>query len=164
MKFDISKIANATLYMLENKVVNLNDKKLEALLFMIDYTHYKKHEEKIFGDEYIKAKRSPEAKIMGDIFNIIANDIDLEEDDERMYIITEFLEYLDIEILDKVKFTELNFIKMEEEYDKSLFTKKERNTIEAVVEKYAKETPRQMSNATFSIEKVRTTPLGEVII
>jgi len=164
LKFDISKIANATLYMLENKVVNLNDKKLEALLFMIDYTHYKKHEEKIFGDEYIKAKRSPEAKIMGDIFNIIANDIDLEEDDERMYIITEFLEYLDIEILDKVKFTELNFIKMEEEYDKSLFTKKERNTIEAVVEKYAKETPRQMSNATFSIEKVRTTPLGEVII
>ena len=64
MKFDISKIANATLYMLENKVDNLNDKKLESLLFMIDYTHQKKHEEKIFGDEYIKAKRSPEAKIM----------------------------------------------------------------------------------------------------
>ena len=64
----------------------------------------------------------------------------------------------------KEKFTELGFVKMEEEYDKSLFSKKERNTIEAVVEKYAKETPRQMSNATFSIEKVRTTPLGEVII
>ena len=164
MKFDISKIANATLYMLENKVVNLNDKKLEALLFMIDYTHYKKHEEKIFGDEYIKAKRSPEPKIMGDIFGIIANDIDLEENDERMYIITEFQEFLDIEILEKEKFIELGFVKMEEEYDKTLFTQKERNTIEAVVEKYAKETPRQMSNATFQIEKVRTTPLGEVII
>jgi len=164
LKFDISKIANATLYMLENKVTNLNDKKLEALLFMIDYTHQKKHDEKIFGDEYIKAKRAPEPKIMGDIFGIIANDIDLEEDDERMYIITEFLEFLDIEILEKEKFIELGFIKMEEEYDKSLFTKKERNTIEAVVEKYAKETPRQMANATFSIEKVRTTPLGEVII
>jgi len=164
LKFDISKIANATLYMLENKVVNLNDKKLEALLFMIDYTHYKKHEEKIFGDEYIKAKRAPEPKIMGDIFGIIANDIDLEENDERMYIITEFLEFLDIEILEKEKFIELGFVKMEEEYDKTLFTQKERNTIEAVVAKYAKETPRQMSNATFSIEKVRTTPIGEVII
>lgn len=164
MKFDISKIANATLYMLENKVVNLNDKKLEALLFMIDYTHQKKHDEKIFGDEYIKAKRAPEPKIMGDIFGIIANDIDLDEDDERMYIITEFLEFLDIEILEKEKFIELGFVKMEEEYDKTLFTQKERNTIEAVVAKYAKETPRQMSNATFSIEKVRTTPLGKVII
>jgi len=164
LKFDISKIANATLYMLENKVVNLNDKKLEALLFMIDYTHQKKHEEKIFGDEYIKAKRAPEPKIMGDIFGIIANDIDLEENDERMYIITEFLEFLDIEILEKEKFIELGFVKMEEEYDKTLFTQKERNTIEAVVAKYAKETPRQMSNATFSIEKVRTTPIGEVII
>ena len=164
MTFDIGKIANATLYMLENKVNNLNDKKLEALLFMIDYTHQKKHDEKIFGDKYIKAKRSPEAKIMGDIFDIIANDIDLEEDDERMYIITEFLEFLDIEILEKEKFIELGFVKMEEEYDKTLFTQKERNTIEAIATQYAKETPRQMSNATFSIEKVRTTPLGEVII
>ena len=164
MKFDISKIANATLYMLENKVVNLNDKKLEALLFMIDYTHYKKHEEKIFGDEYIKAKRSPEPKIMGDIFNIIANDIDLDENDERMYIITELLEFLDIEILEKEKFNELVFVKMEEEYDKTLFTQKERNTIEAIATKYAKETPRQMANATFSIEKVRTTVLGDIII
>ena len=164
MKFDISKIANATLYMLENKVVNLNDKKLEALLFMIDYTHYKKHEEKIFGDEYIKAKRSPEPKIMGDIFGIIANDIDLDENDEKMYIITEFLEFLDIEILKKEKFIELGFVKMEEEYDKTVFSQKERNTIEAVVAKYAKETPRQMANATFSIEKVRSTTIGDLII
>jgi len=164
LKFDISKVANATLYMLENKVIHLNDKKLEALLFMIDYTHQKKHEETIFGDEYIKAKRSPEAKIMGDIFNIIANDVDLEEDDERMYIITEFLEFLDIEILEKEKFTELGFVKMEEEYDKTVFTQKERNTIEAVVSKYTKETPRKMLNATFSIEAVRKAQLGEVII
>jgi len=164
VKFDISKIANATLYMLENKVVNLNDKKLEALLFMIDYTHYKKHEEKIFGDEYIKAKRSPEPKIMGDIFGIIANDIDLDENDEKMYIITEFLEFLDIEILKKEKFIELGFVKMEEEYDKTVFSQKERNTIEAVVAKYAKETPRQMANATFSIEKVRSTTIGDLII
>jgi len=101
---------------------------------------------------------------MGDIFNIIANDVDLEEDDERMYIITEFLEFLDIEILEKEKFTELGFVKMEEEYDKTVFTQKERNTIEAVVSKYAKETPRKMLNATFSIEAVRKAQLGEVII
>ena len=164
MKLDINKIANATLYMLENKVDNLNDKKLLALLFMIDYTHLENHGEKIFGEEYIKEKRAPEAKHIGDMFDIIANDIDLEDDDDRLYLITEFLDYLDIEILEKSKFIELKFIIMEEEYDKSLFSKKERKTIESIVEKYSKETPRQMANATFGIEKVRTTPLGEVII
>ena len=164
MKLDINKVANATLYMLENKVTNLSDKKLCALLFMMDNTHLEEHGEKIFGDEYIKAKRTPEAKVMGDIFNIIANDVDLEEDDDRLYIITEFLDSLDIEILEKEKFIELNFIKMEEDYDKTLFSKKERKTLETIVSKYEKETPRQMANATFGIEKVRSTAIGEVII
>jgi hypothetical protein len=147
-----------------NKVENLNDKKLLALLFMIDNTHLEEHGEKIFGDEYTKEKRTPEAKIMGDIFDIIANDIDLEEDDERLYIITEFLDSLDIEILEKEKFIELNFVKMEEDYDKSVFTEIEKITIGTTVAKYLKETPRQMANATFQIEKVRTTAIGEVII
>ncbi len=164
MKFDINKVANATLYMLENKVNHLNDKKLVAMLFMIDYSHFTQYGEKIFADLYIKEKRSPRAQIMSDIFNIIANDIDLDEDDERLYIISEFLEFLDIEILKKEKFTELNFIKMEEEYDKTLFSKKERNTLESIVSKYRKETPRQMSNATFSIDAVRQTKLGDIII
>lgn len=164
MKIDITKIANATLYMLDNKVEHLNDKKLSALLFMIDYTHLKNYGKKVFLEEYIKTKRAPEPKIMGDIFTIIANDIDLEDDDERVYFITEFLDFLDIEIVAKEKFTELQFIKMEEEYDKSLFSHKEQKTLQTIVEKYKKETPRQMANATFSKEKVRTTALGEVII
>jgi len=164
LKLDINKVANVTLYMLEKKVENLNDKKLLALLFMMDNAHLEEHGEKIFGDTYIKAKRTPEAEIMGDIFDIIANDIDLEEDDERLYIITEFLEFLDIEILAKEKFIELNFVKMEEDYDKSIFSENEKIIIGATVAKYLTETPRQMANATFGIEKVRTTPVGEVII
>lgn len=164
MKFDINKIANAILYMLENKVENLNDKKLSALLFMIDFTHYENYGEKIFGEDYIKDKRAPEPVHMGEIFDIIANDIDLDDEDERVYLITELLDYLDIEILAKPKFIELKFLKMEEEYDGSLFTKKEKKTISSVVEKYKNDTPRNMANATFSIEKVRTTALGEVII
>jgi hypothetical protein len=164
LKFDINKVANATLFMLESKVDNLNDKKLAALLFMIDYTHLEKHGEKVFGEEYIKEKRTPEPKIMGDIFDIIANDIDLEDDDDRLYLITEFLDSLDIEILEKSKFIELKFIIMEEDYDKSLFSKEERETMNTIVKKYLKETPRQMANATFQIEKVRNTPMGEIII
>jgi hypothetical protein len=150
--------------MIENKVENLNDKKLSSLLFIIDYTHLEDHGEKIFGEEYLKEKRTPTPKIMGDIFDIIANDIDLDDEDDRLFIITELLAYLDIEILEKEKFIELNFLRMEEEYDKTIFSKKERKTIETIVEKYKKETPRQMANATFSIDKVRTTPVGEIII
>jgi len=164
LKFDITKIANAILYMIENKVTNLNDKKLCALLFIIEYNHLQTYEEKIFGETYLKEKRSPQPKIMGDIFNIIANDIDLEDEDERLYLITELLDFLDIEIIEKEKFNELNFIKMEEEYDPSLFSKKEKKTLESVVEKYKNETPRQMANATFAKEKVRQTELGAVII
>ena len=94
MKFDINKIANVILYLLDNEVKNLNDKKLSILLFLMDYNHQKNCGEKIFGDEYVKSKRNPEPKILGDIFNIIANDVDLEEDDERLYLITELLENL----------------------------------------------------------------------
>ena len=164
MKFDITKIANAILFMIENKVKNLNDKKLCALLFIVEYNHLQTYEDKIFGETFIKGKRAPEPQIMGDIFNIIANNIDLEDDDERLYIITELLDFLDIEILEKAKFNELNFIKMEEEYDPSIFSKKEQKTLENVIEKYKNETPRQMANATFAKEKVRTTVLGEIII
>ncbi|MGK0256122.1 MAG: hypothetical protein ACI81I_000732 [Arcobacteraceae bacterium] len=164
MKFDITKIANAILFMIENKVTNLNEKKLSALLFLIDYTHLEKHGEKVFGEEYIKTKRAPEPKILNDLFQIIANDVDLEDDDDRVYIITELLDFLDIEILEKEKFTELGFIKMEEIYEPSLFSESEKEVMTEIIRNYKKETPRQMSNTTFGIEKVRETTIGEVII
>jgi len=34
---DITKVANFILYMIENKVSYINDKKLSILLFLIDY-------------------------------------------------------------------------------------------------------------------------------
>jgi len=164
MNFDITKIAHTILYMLDNEVKHLNDKKLSILLFLMDYNHLTNCEDKIFGDEYIKSKRNPEPKVLSDIFNIIANDEDLEEDDERLYLITELLEYLDIEILEKKDFVELKFIKMEEEYDESLFNKDELKTINKIVTKYKNETVRNIANATFKIEKVRETAINEVII
>ena len=164
MKFDITKIANAILFMIEKKTTNLNEKKLSALLFLIDYIHLEKYGEKVFGEKYKKTKRAPEPKILGDLFRIIANDIDLEDEDDRVYIITELLDFLDIEILDKEKFVELGFVKMEEIYDPSLFSQSEKEVMSEIIIKYQKETARQMSNATFGIEKVRETAIGEVII
>ncbi|NVJ52681.1 MAG: DUF4065 domain-containing protein [Campylobacteraceae bacterium] len=164
MKIDITKIANAILYMLEKDVKHLNDRKVAILLFLMDFEHQKKTGEKIFNEEYIKDKRNPEPAVIGEIFEIIANSEDLDEEDERLYIIQELLDYLDIEVLTKDKFIELKFIKMEEEFDKSLFSRKEINSIEAVIEKYSEDTARKVANATFKIQKVRDTALNEVII
>lgn len=164
MKIDITKIANAILYMIEKDVKHLNDRKVTILLFLMDFENQKKTGEKIFNEEYIKDKRNPEPVVISEIFDIIANSEDLDEEDERLYIIQELLDYLDIEVLTKDNFIELKFIKMEEEFDKSLFSRKEINSIEAVIEKYSEDTARKVANATFRIEKVRDTALNEVII
>ena len=161
---NINKIANSVIYMLDNKVANLNDKKLCVMLFLIDYAHFKSNGSKIFNETYIKSNRSPEPKILSSIFDVIAKDQDLDEEDERLFIIQEFLDNLDIEIFKKEKYVELKFIKMEEDFDESLFTKDEFKTIDKIISKYKNETPRKMANACFSIDDVRKTPNGEVII
>lgn len=164
MKLDITKIANVILYLLDEKVLHLNDRKLSILLFLMDFNHLENCNEKIFGEEYIKDKRNPEPSVISEIFDIIANQEDLDEDDERLYLIQELLDYVDIEILNNDKFIELEFIKMEEEFDEELFSKEEMKTIKKITEKYKDETARKIANACFQIEKVRNTALNEVII
>ncbi len=164
MKFDITKIANTIVYMLDNGVLHLNDKKLLILLFLIDYEHQENYNSKIFGEEYIKDKRNPQAKVLSELFDILANDEDLDEEDERRYLIAELLDYVDMGILEKNNFIELKFIKMDEEFDESLFTKDEMETLDKVISKYKDETPRKIANACFGIDKVRETIMGEVII
>lgn len=160
----MTKVANVILYLLDEKVSQLTDRKVSIFLFLMDYNHFKATGEKMFGEEYIKDKRNPEPKVLSEIFDIIANGEDLDEEDERLFLIQELLDYLDIEILTKEKFIELKFIKMEEKFDDNLFNKEEMKTIKKVVDKYKKETPRKVANACFQIEEVRKTKLGEIII
>jgi len=164
LKLDITKVANVIIYMLDEKVLHLNDRKLSILLFLMDFNHLENCNTKIFGDEYIKDKRNPEPTILSEVFDIIANQEDLDEEDERLFLIQELLDYIDIEILTKEKFIELEFIKMDEEFDESLFEKEEMKTIKKIVEKYKEETARKIANACFQIDKVRETQLNEVII
>lgn len=163
MNFDMTKVANVILYMLHKKVKNLNDKKLLIMLFLMDYNHSKHCGKKIFGDEYIKYNRNPEGKILSEIFDIIANEEDLDEEDERLYLIQELLDYLDIEVRANEKFIELNFIKMEEEFDESLFNKDELITIQKVINEHQNSSVRNIANETFKIDDVRKTANGEVI-
>ncbi len=164
MNFDMTKIAHVILYMLHKKVKNLNDKKLLIMLFMMDYNHFKHCGKKIFGDDYIKHSRNPEGKILSEIFDIIANEEDLDEEDERLYLIQELLDYLDIEVSANDKFIELKFVKMEEEFDETLFSSDELKTIQKVINEHQNTTVRNLANETFKIEEVRKTNKGEVII
>ena len=140
----MTKVANVILYMLHKQVKNLNDK--------------------IFNDTYIKGSRHPEPVIVSELFDIVANEEDLEEEDERIYLMQELLDYLDIEIVEKEKFIELNFIKMEEEFDESIFSKDEMKTIHKIVSEYLNTSTRNLANDCFKIEEVRATKNGEVII
>jgi hypothetical protein len=150
--------------MLENKVQNLNDKKLYSLLFLIEYNHLETCGVKMFDETFVKNSRNPDPKTLAELFDIIANGEDLEEDDERLYIIQELLDHIDIEILKKEKYIELKFLKMEEGFDSSLFTKDEFKTLDKIVNKYCNETSRKLANVCFGIEKVRQTTNGETII
>ncbi|WP_419769969.1 MAG: type II toxin-antitoxin system antitoxin SocA domain-containing protein [Candidatus Marinarcus sp.] len=164
MQTDMTKIANVILYMLHKQVKHLNDKKLSIMLFLMDYNHTKYCGKKIFADEYIKNARNPEPKMLSEIFDIIANEEDLDEEDERLYLIQELLDFLDIEVEVKEKFIELRFLKMEEEYDESIFTKDELKTIYKVVADYHDMSVRNIANACFKLDEVRKTALGEKIL
>ena len=164
MNIDITKIANVILYMLHKKVTHLNDKKLIILLFLMDYNHKKFCGETIFGEEYIKGSRHPEPVVIGELFDIIANNEDLEEDDARLYLIQELLDYLDIEVVEKKSFIELQFIKMEEEFDDELFSSDELTTINKVVVEYSETTARNIANDCFKIDEVRETKAGDKIL
>ena len=161
---DMTKIANVILYMLHKQIKHLNDKKLSIMLFLMDFNHQKHCGEKIFKEEYIKSARHPEPIVLSEIFDIIANNEDLEEEDERLFLIQELLDYLDIEVVEKKKFIELSFIKMEEEFDETLFNKDEMKTIQKVINEHLESTPRTIANATFKIDEVRNAKLNEIII
>ena len=164
MNIDMTKVANVILYMLHKQVKNLNDKKVAILLFLIDFNHLKYCGNKIFNDTYIKGSRHPEPVIVSELFDIVANEEDLEEEDERIYLMQELLDYLDIEVIKKEKFIELNFIKMEEEFDESIFSKDELKTVYKIVSQYQDSSARNIANDCFKIDEVRNTPKGEIII
>ena len=161
----MTKVANIILYMLHKQVKQLNDKKILIMLFLIDYNHLNFCGKKITNDKYKKSARYPEAMILSELFDIIANSEDLEEDDERIYLIQELFDYLDIEIKEKENFIELNFIKLpDEDFDESTFSKDEMKTIHKIVSLYTDTSARNLANETFKLEDVRNTPKGELII
>ena len=160
----MTKVENVIIYMLHKQVKQLNDKKVSIMLFLMDYNHQKYCGQKLFNETYIKGSRHPEPIVLSELFDIVANEEDLEEEDERIYLMQELLDYLDIEVIKKEKFIELNFIKMEEEFDESIFSKDELKTVYKIVSQYQDSSARNIANDCFKIDEVRNTPKGEIII
>ncbi|PLY10015.1 MAG: DUF4065 domain-containing protein [Arcobacter sp.] len=161
---DMTKVANVILYMLHKQVKLLNDKKLSILLFLMDYNHLKYCGKKIFGDEYIKGARSPEPKLLSELFDVIISEEILEDDDERVFFIQEILDNVDIDIIERETFTEIKFIEIGIEYDEDLFDDDELKTINKLVNQYKDSTQRVIANDTFKIDEYRAKEKGEVII
>jgi len=161
---NITKVANFILYMVENKVSQITDKKVSIMLFLIDYQSFKTNGIKIFDEEYIKQARHPIPKKLNEIFEIIANNEDLDEGDENLYLIQELLDFVDIEVINKQKFIELEFLKYEEEFDDSLFSEDEMKIIDNILNQYKKTSVRNIANACFKIDKLRESKKGEIIL
>lgn len=164
MNTDITKIANIILYMLHKQVKALNNKKVELMLFFMEFNHLKFCGKKIVNETFVKEKRGVKASILGELLEIIINEEILEEDDERVYFIQELMDFLEIDIVDKGTFKELRFKKLDEEFDEDIFSKDELKTIHKAVTLYKDFSVRNLSNECFSIDIVREKNENDIII
>lgn len=164
MNIDMTKIANIILYMLHKQTKALNNKKIELMLFFMDYNHLKFCDKKITNETFIKDKRGIKALTLSELFEVILNEEILDEEDEKVYLIQELMDFLDIEIVEKENFKELKFTKLEEDFDEEIFSKDELRTIHKIVTLYKDFSSRNLANECFKIEDVRKTPKDEIII
>jgi len=166
MKFDITKIANAIIYMLDSKSKYLNNRKIISLLFMVDYYYKEEHNEKVFGEIYKKDDREPRAVILENIFQIIIDNDDLDENDENYFLIKEMREYLKINVVNRGRYKELKFLKVNEDegFDRELFSDEEFEMLKYIVKKFLGDSSRKVANAVFRIDEFRALESGDIII
>lgn len=161
---DITKVANIILYLIHKQTTALNDRKLELMLFFMEYNHLQFCGKKIVNEEFIKTKREPKALFLNEIFELIKAEEILEEDDERVFFIQEIMDFVDIDIVEKDGFKELKFKKHLEEFEESLFTKDELYSMQKVVNLYKDTSSRSLANECFKLDIVREKSLDEIII
>ncbi len=162
---DMTKVANIILYMLHKQVKALNHKKIELMLFFMELNHLKFCGKKITNETFIKTQRGVKALVLDELFSIILEEIEFEdEDDDRVFFIQELMDFLEIDIVDKSTFKELKFYKLEEEFDESLFSKDEITTIHKIVSLYKDTSVRNLANECFILDKVRNNKNDKIIL
>lgn len=153
MNFDITKIAMAILYFLENEVKQLSERKLLAMLFLIDFNYFEKNGKFVFIDDYIKEKRYVKSALLSEIFEIIKSEKDI-EGDELEFLIKEFLEFIEIDIDKKENHIDIKFQAIEK-FDSEAFDEREFEILKEITKTYKNSSNRNTLNALFSIDKFR---------
>ena len=87
-----------------------------------------------------------------------------DEDDDRVFFIQELMDFLEIEIVEKERFKELKFSKLDEDFDETIFTSDELKSIHKVINLYKDTSVRNLSNECFSLEKVRKSENGTIVL
>ncbi|WP_419233583.1 type II toxin-antitoxin system antitoxin SocA domain-containing protein [Aliarcobacter cryaerophilus] len=165
MNIDMTKIANIILYMLHKQVKALNHKKIELLIFFIELNHLNFCGKKILGETFIKTSRGVKAEVLDEIFTLILDEVEFEdEEDDRVFFIQELMDFLEIEIVEKERFKELKFAKLDEDFDETIFTSDELKSIHKVINLYKDTSVRNLSNECFSLEKVRKSENGAIVL
>ena len=150
--------------MLHKQVKALNHKKIELLIFFCELNHLNFCGKKILGETFIKTSRGVKAEVLDELFTLILDEVEFEdEEDDRVFFIQELMDFLEIEIVEKERFKELKFSKLDEDFDETIFTSDELKTIHKVVTLYKDTSVRNLSNECFSIDLVRNTETNEVI-
>ncbi|AXK49137.1 DUF4065 domain-containing protein [Aliarcobacter trophiarum LMG 25534] len=164
MSIDMTKVANIILYMLHKQVKALNHKKIELMIFFIEQNHLNFCEKKILGESFIKTPRGVKADILDELFNLILDDVEFEdEEDDRVFFIQELMDFLEIEIVEKATFKELKFKKLDEDFDETIFSIDELKSIHKVINLYKDTSVRNLANESFKLEKVRACDTNEII-
>ena len=74
------------------------------------------------------------------------------------------MDFLEIEIIEKERFKELKFSKLDEDFDETIFTSDELKSIHKVINLYKDTSVRNLSNECFSLEKVRKSENGAIVL
>ena len=117
------------------------------------------------GETFIKTSRGVKAEVLDELFTLILDEVEFEdEEDDRVFFIQELMDFLEIEIVEKERFKELKFSKLDEDFDETIFTSDELKSIHKVINLYKDTSVRNLSNECFSLEKVRKSENGKIVL
>lgn len=145
--FNITKIANAIIYFVDNDVQNLGKTKLMKLLFYTDKYHLEKFGKSVFGDTYHKLPQGPVPTIT---LNIINSLNESEEDDFTLYA-NEFSQYVETKDMENYGYKTMQFIPTAD-FNRKLFSRSEIEIMNLVIKRFKSYSAAQIS------DKSHTTP------
>lgn len=148
VSFNITRIANAIIYFVNQEVYNLGKTKLMKLLFFTDKYHLEKFGRSVFGDTYHKLPQGPVPTIT---LNVINSLNESEKDDFTEYAL-EFSKYVKTEDALNYGYPTMKFVPSSE-FNRKLFSKSEMEILERVAQEFKDCTAVQISDISHETQE-----------